>query len=90
MKDKELLFFFGDTNCSAAIAAVPTLAALAERVGIDFETYMCTRPLSWGGQTLPFTGHMHGESFYYLANFYKKIYFVILLQRKKTTGCAGM
>lgn len=78
MKDKELLFFFGDTNCSTAIAAVPTLAALAERVGIDFETYMCTRPLSWGGQTLPFTGHMHGESFCYLANFYKKIYFVSL------------
>lgn len=78
MKNKHLLFYFSDEKCAASPAVVPTLAALADGLGIDFETYICSRPLSWGGKTLPFTGHMHGESFYYLANFYEKIYFVSL------------
>ncbi len=78
MKKKALLLFFSDDSCHAAIPVIPTVSALAKRVGIDFETYICTRPLSWGGKMLPFTGHMHNESFFYLANFYEKILFVSL------------
>ena len=75
---KDLLFFFSDVKCISAAGVIPTLAVLAKNQNIDFETYICTRPLSWGGKTLPFTGHMHGESFCYLANFYRKILFVSL------------
>lgn len=78
MRKGTLLFYFSDEQCRVSPAVVPTLAALAHEAGIDFETYICTRPSSWGGKTLPFTGHMHGESFYYLANFYEKILFLSL------------
>ena len=78
---KDLLFFFSDVKCISAAGVIPTLAVLAEKQGVDFETYICTRPLSWGGKMLPFTGHMHGESFCYLANFYRKILFVSQCQQ---------
>ena len=45
-KKKDLLFFFSDVKCISAAGAIPTLAALAEKQGVDFETYICTRPLS--------------------------------------------
>ena len=64
---KDLLFFFSDVKCISAAGVIPMLAVLAKKQGVDFETYICTWPLSWGGKTLPFTGHMHGESFCYLA-----------------------
>lgn len=73
MKKEALLFYFSDEECPASTAVIPTLAALAEKAGVDFETYICTRPESWSGKVLPFVGHNHAESFYYLANFYKKI-----------------
>ena len=73
MKKGKLLFFFSDENCSSCAAVVPTLAALAKAEGIDFESYICSRPWSWQGEVLPFVGHNHLESFYYLANFYDEI-----------------
>ncbi len=75
MKRDKLLFYFSDENCDASVAVIPTLALLAEKQGIDFETYICTRPDSIYGKLLPTVGHGHIESFYYLANFYKKIIF---------------
>ena len=73
MKKETLLFYVSDEGCDASASVVPTLSALADKVGVDFETYICTRPESWSGKVLPFVGHNHMESFYYLANFYKKI-----------------
>lgn len=73
MKNKKLLFFFSDENCSACPTVVPTLKGLAESVGIEFESYICTRPMSWQGKVFPALGHGHIESFYYLANFYDEI-----------------
>ena len=67
MKKDALLFYFSDEGCDASASVIPTLSALAEKVGIDFETYICTRPESWSGKVLPFVGHNHAESFYYLA-----------------------
>ena len=75
MKKETLLFYVSDEGCDASASVVPTLSALADKVGVDFETYICTRPESWSGKVLPFVGHNHMESFYYLANFYKKIAF---------------
>ncbi len=75
MKKEKLLFYFSDEGCDASVAVVPTLAALAEKQGIDFETYICTRPDSNYGRILPTVGNGHIESFYYLANFYEKIIF---------------
>ncbi len=75
MKKDKLLFYFSDENCDASVAVIPTLALLAEKQGIDFETYICTRPESLFGKVLPTVGHNHIESFYYLANFYEKIIF---------------
>ncbi|MDD5604049.1 MAG: hypothetical protein PHG48_08280 [Eubacteriales bacterium] len=72
-RSKTLLFYFSDESVSASSAIVPTLARLAEENSTDFETYICTRPVSPMGRVLPFTGHNHGESFYYLSNFYDKI-----------------
>lgn len=73
MKNKKLLFFFSDEKCSACSIVVPTLSALAEEMGMDFESYICSRPESWQGKVLPTVGHSHLESFYYLANFYEEI-----------------
>ena len=73
MKKGKLLFFFSDEKCSACAAVVPTLSALAQAEGIDFESYICSRPWSWQGEVLPLVGHGHLESFYYLANFYDEI-----------------
>ena len=73
MKKGRLLFFFSDEKCSSCAAVIPTLAALAKAEGIDFESYICSRPWSWQGEVLPLVGHGHLESFYYLANFYDEI-----------------
>ena len=73
MKKGKLLFFFSDEHCSACAAVIPTLSALAKAEGIDFESYICSRPWAWQGEVLPLTGHGHLESFYYLANFYDEI-----------------
>ena len=75
---KNLLFFFSDENAVSATAVSPTLFHLAESLDMDFESYICTTPKSHGGNMLPFTGNNHLESFYYLANFYKKIYYCSL------------
>ncbi len=75
MKKDKLLFFFSDDKCDVSAAVIPTLSNLAEAAGVDFETYICSRPKSVFGKVLPFVGHGHLESFYYLANFYKKIIF---------------
>lgn len=87
MTTKTLLFYFSDEKCPVSAAVTPTLAYLANELGIDFETYICSRPLSWGGKTLPFTGHGHGESFRYLSNFYDKILFVSLSDFKSYQFC---
>ncbi len=84
MKKDTLLFYVSDEGCDASASVVPTLSALAEKVGVDFETYICTRPESWSGKVLPFVGHNHAESFYYLANFYKKIVFCSISSFKST------
>jgi hypothetical protein len=70
---KNLLFLFCDEKCSASPAIIPSLSRLADQIGIEFESYVCTRPKSWEGTVLPFTGNGHLQSFYYLANFYEKI-----------------
>ena len=73
MKNKKLLFFFSDEQCPSCATVVPTLAALADSIGYDFESYICVRPQSWPGKVLPTIGHGHLEQFYYLANFYDEI-----------------
>lgn len=78
MKNRKLLFFFSDETCTDCATVVPTLCMLAKDVGIDFETYICSRPYSWQGTVLPFNGHGHLESFYYLANFYDEILYCSL------------
>ncbi len=78
MKNRKLLFFFSDDKTSCQAAVVPTLTALAERHGMDFESYICSRPDSWQGKVLPTVGHGHLESFYYLANFYDEILYCSL------------
>lgn len=75
MRNKKLLFFFSDEKCSSSATVVPTLSALADRLGYDFESYICSRPWSWQGKVLPMVGHNHLEQFYYLANFYEEIYY---------------
>ncbi|MBR5553442.1 MAG: hypothetical protein IKV98_06295 [Clostridia bacterium] len=82
MKKDFLLFYFSDEKCDASVSVIPTLAALSDKMGFDFETYICTRPDSWSGKVLPFVGHNHAESFYYLANFYKKILFCSITDYK--------
>lgn len=78
MKKGKLLFFFSDESCPDCATVVPTLCMLAKDVGIDFESYICSRPYSWQGTVLPFNGHGHLESFYYLANFYDEILYCSL------------
>ena len=53
MKNRKLLFFFSDEHCPSCATVVPTLAALAESIGYDFESYICVRPQSWPGKVLP-------------------------------------
>lgn len=79
---KNLLFFFSDESCPEALAAVPTLAFLAKNKGIDFETYICKSSGTSLNSTLPFTGHLHGEEFAHIANFYNEIYFTSLTEHK--------
>lgn len=75
---KTLLLFFSDENVGACPAVVPTLAHIARSQNIDFETYICTCPMSHGGKMLPFNGHQHMEQFLYLANFYDRILYCAL------------
>ena len=78
MRRGTLLFFFADEDCGCAVSVIPTLSALAQSVGADFESYVCTRPWSWQGAILPAEGNGHIESFYFLANFYEEILFCSL------------
>ena len=78
---KKLLFFFADETCTSTSAVVPTLSRLSKEAGVDFETYICTRPDSWQGNVLPLVGHGHMESFYYLANFYEQILYCSITDR---------
>lgn len=81
MKKKQLLFFFSDETSHSCTSVVPTLARLANEIGIDFESYICERPESWSGKVLPLVGHNHLESFYYLANFYEEILYCSMTSR---------
>jgi len=78
MKNKKLLFFFSDESCPACTTVVPTLSRLAREQGIDFETYICSRPWTMFGAVLPTMGNNHIEGFYYLANFYDEILYCSL------------
>lgn len=78
MRKRKLLFFFSDEKCTSSATVVPTLSELADRLGCDFESYICSRPWSWQGKVLPMIGHSHLEQFYYLANFYEEIYYCSL------------
>ena len=75
---KTLLLFFSDEKVKACPAVVPTLAHVAKEKGIDFETYICTCPMSYGGEMLPLIGNGHMEQFLYLANYYDKILYCAL------------
>jgi len=78
-KDKKnLLFFFSDEDSSSTSAVIPTLSWLAKEAGVDFESYICIRPKTWANRTLAFNGYGHREQFYYLANFYEKIFYCSL------------
>ena len=81
MKNKKLLFFFSDETCASCNAVVPTLARLAQEMGMDFENYIAVRPWCWLGKVLPTVGYNHLESFLYLANFYDEIYYCSLTDR---------
>ena len=78
MRTKRLLFFVSDDATPSAPAVIPTLARLAKEEGLDFESYICTRPWSWQGEVLPAVGNGHVESFYFLANFYEEILYCSL------------
>lgn len=78
MKNRKLLFFFSDETCTASTVAVPTLMRLANEMGLEFESYIATRPWSWQGKVLPMVGNSHLESFFYLANFYDEILYCSL------------
>ena len=78
MKNKKLLFFFSDDKCPSCATVVPTLSRLAREEGIDFESYICSRPWTMYGAVLPAVGNNHIEGFYYLANFYDEILYCSL------------
>lgn len=82
MSNKNLLLFFSDENVSSCPAVIPTLTWMAEKAGVDFESYICTTPPSYGGRMLPFMGNMHMQQFLYMANFYDKILYCAITSRE--------
>ena len=81
VRSRDLIFFYSHENCPARATALPVLAWLAEKKGIDYEGYFCVRPsVADIGDAMPFTGNRHDQQFHYLANFYKHIYFFVLTE----------
>ena len=77
----DLLFFYSHENCPARATALPVLAWLAEKSGIDYDGYFCVRPsLVDIGDAMPYTGNKHDTQFYYTAAFYRHIYFFALTE----------
>ena len=80
-KSKNLIFFYSHENCPARATAMPVLAWLAEKHGLDYDGYFAVRPsVADIGDALPFTGNKHDEQFYYICNFYEEIYFCALTE----------
>jgi hypothetical protein len=82
VEEKEsLLFFYSHEACPARATALPVLAWLAEKAGVDYDGYFCVRPsLADIGDAMPYTGNKHDQQFHYLANFYGHIYFLALVE----------
>jgi len=77
----DLIFFYSHENCPARATALPVIAWLAEKAGVDYDGYFCVRPsVADIGDALPFTGNKHDEQFYFVANFYRHIYFLALTE----------
>ena len=78
---RDLLFYYSHENCPARATALPVLAWLAEKKGIDYDGYFCVRPsLVDIGDAMPYTGNKHDEQFYYTSNFYDHIFFFALTE----------
>ena len=78
---KDLVFFYSHEQCPARATALPVLAWLAEKVGLDYDGYFCVRPSLVGiGDAMPYTGNKHDQQFYYVANFYRHIHFFALTE----------
>jgi hypothetical protein len=77
----DLVFFYSHEECPARGTALPVLAWLCEKAGVDYDGYFCVRPSLVGiGDAMPYTGNKHDQQFYYLANFYHHIYFFALTE----------
>lgn len=78
-RDRDLVFFYSHERCPARATALPVLAWLAERKGLDYDGYFCVEPsLVDIGDAMPYTGNKHDQQFYYVANFYDQIHFLAL------------
>ena len=78
---KDLVFFYSHEECPARATALPVLAWLAEKKGLDYDGYFCVRPsLVDIGDAMPYTGNKHDQQFYYVANFYRQIHFLALTE----------
>jgi hypothetical protein len=82
-RSDDLVFFYSHEQCPARATALPVLAWLAEKNGLDYDGYFCVRPSVVDiGDAMPYTGNKHDEQFYYVANFYRHIYFFALTEEK--------
>ncbi len=80
-RSEDLIFFYSHEHCPARATALPVLAWLAEKIGLDYEGYFCVAPsVADIGDAMPFTGNKHDQQFYYLTNFYHQIYFFALTE----------
>ncbi len=80
-RSDDLIFFYSHEQCPARATALPVLAWLAEKNGIDYDGYFCVRPSVVDiGDAMPYTGNKHDQQFYYVANFYRHIYFFALTE----------
>jgi len=70
-KKNNLIFFVSERTCPEKTAALSTLAWLAEKHGMAFDAYICTKT--------PHTGYWHQEQFYFTSNFYN-VYFCSITQ----------
>jgi hypothetical protein len=83
MQDQDLLFYYSHENCPARATALPVIAWLCEKHGMDYDGYFCVRPsVADIGDAMPFTGNKHDAQFYYLANFYRHIHFFALTEEE--------
>jgi len=80
---KDLIFFYSHEHCPARATAMPVLAWLAEKKGLDYDGYFCVRPsVAEIGDAMPYTGNKHDQQFYYMSHFFDHIYFLVLSEER--------